>query len=83
MKQRVSLAIIGDSDVWVCGMAEREKRRAYIVHRVRIGDHVPSSIKTAAAGLLRGRNVVAIGREDGQIEVRRKCMVGMRLLRWL
>lgn len=59
-------------------MAQREKRRAYIVHRVRIGDHVPSSIKTAAAGLLRGRNVVAIGREDGQIEVRGERVFGMR-----
>lgn len=53
-------------------MAQREKRRAYVVHRVRIGDYVPSSIKAAAAGVLRGRNVVAIGREDGQIEVRAK-----------
>lgn len=59
-------------------MAEAAQRRAYIVHRARIGDHVPSAIKTAAAGLLRGRNVVAIGREDGQIEVS-CCVAVLRL----
>ena len=50
-------------------MATERPPRPYIVHRVRIGDYVPSAIKTTAAGILRGRNVVAVGREDGQIEV--------------
>src|SRR3546814_16062505 len=60
---------IGDREVRSIKMTESAGRKAYIVHRARIGDYVPSTIKTAAAGLLRGRNVVAIGREDGQIEV--------------